>query len=358
MESPASPASSDGSPAKRRKTLSSRGILQQLQQDPAHGINTPFAKTLYFGLSERALTFNSISEQTRKSYLKAFTTFQSHVDVNSLTLDNLDATVADYGQQSYEDDPRPASRTALTHLMSYLLITQPAMRSHFSQTQRVLKTWRKTTPSASATPLSRKVMLAFTNFFHEQNDTSAALCMLLSWGGLLRVSEALALRRHHISLPSDPRPHDERPSDIGVALDATKTGPDQYVFISDKVIVKLIIRFIEGMENDALVIPLTYHEFSKKMREASLHFDLIRYSITSHSNRIGGALHLFLTDVSAEDIKIRGRWKCQTSLEHYLRNGRHWMATMRLTDNASDLITRAAVTAQDLADDFCPSDVE
>ena len=94
------------------------------------------------------------------------------------------------------------------------------------------------------------------------------------------------------------------------------------------------------------------------MKDAANHFDLSRYFITSHSNCLGGALHLFLSDVAAEDIKIRGRWKSQSSLEHYLRNGRHWMATMRLTDNYSHALTLAATAAQDLADDIVTSDVQ
>ena len=99
-------------------------------------------------------------------------------------------------------------------------------------------------------------MLAFTHFFYEKGSTNADLCTLLCWGGLLRVSEALALKRRHISLPSDTRPHDQRPNDIGIALDFTKTGIDQYVFISDKTVVKLITRLIRDMDSNATVIPL------------------------------------------------------------------------------------------------------
>ena len=41
-----------------------------------------------------------------------------------------------------------------------------------------------------------------------------------------------------------------------------------------------------------------------------------------------------MKDVPALDIAIRGRWTSHKSLEHYLKNGRHWLSRIQVNPSS------------------------
>ena len=107
---------------------SSEIMLQHIRDEAPFGIHTDFAGAYYGEINSRFLTFHSIAEKTRKAYLRAFKQFQSVVDVNRLSLDNLDEAIATYGNDLYQDDPRPAARASIERLVCYTLIAHPEIK--------------------------------------------------------------------------------------------------------------------------------------------------------------------------------------------------------------------------------------
>ena len=321
-----------------------------MQQFPGFPPCTPFAHALYHGFDEHHLIFTSVNENSRKAYFKAFYHFQQQVDLNLLSLDNIDYHVAKYGQELHEEDPRKVSCSSLKYLRAFLLIAMPESHSRFYRTSRLLTTWEKEKPSVSATPVSREIMLAFVYFFLSNREKHAALCMLLCWGGLLRVSEAISLRRDALSLPGDPRPHTLRPNDVGISLDKTKTGNDQYVFIDDQIIVQRIVSLLQDTQLHENILPITNQQFNASLKRASRFFSMDSYPISSHSNRIGGALHLFMSNVPVADIAIKGRWRRPKSVELYLHNGRSWLSRITLTRETEALIRSYAEKTASLSE--------
>ena len=127
-------------------------------------------------------------------------------------------------------------------------------------------------------------------------------------GGLLRVSESHALQRRHVSLPSDLRAHSQRKNKVDIAIVSFQTGPDQYVFASDPALVNMIVRMTSPFDDDHPIIKENPFEFNSNLKRLSEFFGFYSHPISSHSNRISGALHLFLNDIPFVDIAIRGHW--------------------------------------------------
>ena len=270
--------------------------------------------------------------------------------MNELSTDTFDEALANYGNRLYEDDPRAAARISIQRIICYSLMVIPEMYGKFHRTKRIIKAWNIHTPTTSATPVSRDIMLAFTGKFLEERNTDCALYMAICWGGLLRISEAEKLRRKNLSLPTDLRAHSQRPADIGIAIDNAKTGPHQYAFVADDTLTRIIHRITDGLSADDHILSTTPKVFNKELKRLSKHFGFESYPISSHSNRIGGALHLFLQDLPAEDIAIRGRWAVQKSLKHYLNNGRKWLAQIEVMEDIRSKLDTYMKVATTFAD--------
>ena len=60
--------------------------------------------------------------------------------------------------------------------------------------------------------------------------------------------------------------------------------------------------------------------------------------LTTHSTRIGGALHDFSGQRSFKDIAISGGWESLKTLRRYLTNGRGWLMTMILSEDSKATI--------------------
>ena len=233
---------------------SSVNMLRNLRERAHFGIHNKFASDCYGGLDCRGLTFVSVTENTRKLYIRAFDKFQSCVNVNLLSLLTLDEAMADYGDKLHEDDPRPGVCQSVKRLASYMLIVQPDIKGHLHRTKRITSAWDSAVPPKSATPVSRDIMLAFIGKFLSENNYDSVLYMALCWGGLLRVSEARDLHRQHLSLPGDLRPHSQRPTDIGIAIARSKTGKDQYAFVSDATLVSIIQRLTIARSSESKLL--------------------------------------------------------------------------------------------------------
>lgn len=72
---------------------------------------------------------------------------------------------------------------------------------------------------------------------------------------------------------------------------------------------------------------MSYWDYLSTVKETAAYVQLSDW-ITTHSARIGGAIHDFFSAVSAETIESIGRWSNVYCLQHYLRNGRSWIMTM------------------------------
>ena len=134
-------------------------------------------------------------------------------------------------------------------------------------------------------------MLAFVGYFLSTHNLQSALYMTLCWDGLLRVNEPFALPCLHKTLLSHLQPHSLRPDDVGIAIMYSNKGPDQYTFVSDKVLTKFITALLSQVpENSPLFTAPQF--FNVNLISFSRFFCFYSHPISSHSNRIVGAIYL------------------------------------------------------------------
>lgn len=67
------------------------------------------------------------------------------------------------------------------------------------------------------------------------------------------------------------------------------------------------------------------------------------HRFTTHSSRIGEALHDYVNGKSAESNAITGRWKSLSSLRHYLTNERAWIMKLQFSTDIEANIRKNAL---------------
>ena len=133
----------------------------------------------------------------------------------------------------------------------------------------------------------------------------------------------LNLSVRDIALPGDPRlRHWRLPSLAGLRLFDTKTGPNQFVRISDRFVLQLLPSYVRArvpeIGRTGALFPLTYETLRKTIHRALQWFALNNQRFTVHSVRHGGAAHDLLRGQPIADILRRGRWSDPKSATTYL----------------------------------------
>lgn len=157
----------------------------------------------------------------------------------------------------------------------------------------------------------------------------------------MRASEVLSLRKQDVALPDDLRMQQFGSRIAGVNIECAKTGPTQFTPIRDQVAIALITTFLQrssvsNSDTDRL-FPVSYRVYNRCFKEAA-NFFALPPRFTTHSARIGGAVHDFCTGTSAETIASVGRWSSFSSLQHYLNNGRAWIIRIPISDTSQERI--------------------
>ena len=151
------------------------------------------------------------------------------------------------------------------------------------------------------------------------NKHGVAMALLLSFCGLLRVSEALRLRHMDVLLPLQHRGG----SFVVLLLGRTKQGGSH----SDKVVIDHpeVIKFIEKYTmkfpgpGPSAFCKTSYAQVRYWMRRLLPTLGFAADAFKSHSCRRGGASALSLQGVALKDVMLAGRWSSETSCRLYLR---------------------------------------
>ena len=100
---------------------------------------------------------------TLVKYNKAIHNYLQHRSESTLNVQDADANILQYINQSFEDDSRPGQRQEMANLISMLNLTHPQLQKHLPLSRRALKGWKAANPSKSSVPLTRTMMFAFAN---------------------------------------------------------------------------------------------------------------------------------------------------------------------------------------------------
>lgn len=301
----------------------------------------------YNFFSLRPLVAATLKAPTQKAYLVAFTRFAAAVDIYPRTNMEIDSLVANYIENCYTSNPAPGNRQEMSNLLSFLALAFPSIRTSLRTAHRSIKGWKLRVPPCPALPLTRDVMQAFVHDLVHRGEMAAGIALAVQWSCYLRASEVLGLSRDDIALPGDLRIRQFGMDIAAVAITDSKTGPLQFTTIRNSEIIILLRAYMAQEDSCSLVFNISYTKYFGLLKACATRFGL-QGNFSTHSARIGGAVHDYGLGVSAETIAATGRWASLQSLQYYLRNGRSWIMNMPLSDASSVNIRREAAAFQSL----------
>jgi len=292
------------------------------------------------------LVRDTLKPSTRTKYLSAFNRFAESTPEIPTDPYELDLLLRDYIHDQAMDNPSAGRKQDMLNLLSHLTLVAPELSRMLPRSRRALKGWSKLTPSKSALPLTRHVMLAIVHYLRCIREPVVAAALATAWGGYLRASEVLNLSWNDIALKGDTRTRHLSECIVGLNIKDAKTGPLQFTSVRDTAVQDILHRYSLGTQSTGKAFPITYSRYLGKLKEAA-HFFGLPGSLTPHSARIGGALHDYCNGMEAASIAIHGRWESLKSLRHYLSNGRAFIQAIQLTNEQQKIIYEYASATTD-----------
>jgi hypothetical protein len=152
---------------------------------------------------------------------------------------------------------------------------------------------------------------------------AVAVLLRLGFFGLLRPTEIRTLRRKDLALPSDICLGTA--GQLVIAITQPKTakhfGKTQFVVVDDPVSIAWAEVAFVNMEPDAFLFSGSVGDFDAMFWDLLVYLGISGMGFTLASLRAGGATYFYRAGFAIEWLRFRGRWKAQTTLEHYIQEG-------------------------------------
>ena len=197
-------------------------------------------------------------------------------------------------------------------------------RRRWTAAWQVVRGWSQLVPPKRAPPLPEEVAMALVTLFMAAGRPACSLASLLAFCGLLRIGEALNIRRRDIVLGDRL---------VVLLLPTTKTGAHQRVCLGNPEVVTFLRRallMIPGANED-IICAISYTTFRKWLTRALAVLGCSSFEFRSHSFRRGGATALFARGLPLSSIMIHGRWASETSCRLYVQAGEAALIAIRRT---------------------------
>ena len=220
-------------------------------------------------------------------------------------------------------------KVAICHARHCILAVQTAHRNLKGCLGRAwdcLKAWQLRQPSWSRVPipiLILRTMFAAALLQAQAEPTAQWYCFAvlirLGFAGLLRPIELMKLRAEDVRLPQS----DWEPRVVVLRLVEPKNksclGRYQFTTIDEPELVSWLGWLVAGLPPDAHIWPGSQALFTKHWKRIITLLGIGRLGLTPGSLRPGGATAHFLLHKSIAALRIAGRWRAESSLEHYIQ---------------------------------------
>lgn len=288
-----------------------------------------------------AFLASSLQPATQGRYEAALLNFAEELQSQGLVLgtvseEDLDARIAEKIVDLFEDDHGLSGLGAASTLVAACSKAFP--RHSYRTAWKALEVWRARRPPQQAPAAPLTMAYGAVGLLVLSGAPAAAAGVLLCFHGLLRASEALALRWGCFLRGA---------AQWTAVLGRTKRGLEQKVVFWEPLIVSWLdgYRKIRGdVQPTDKVVPVAYHTLQKRLQQAAAAMGFAAVHWTTHSLRRGGATAMLQTGTPLSDIMLTGRWLSERSAREYLR--RRDVALLRLRhDIDEDAWRRAAALA-------------
>ena len=254
---------------------------------------------------------------------------QTGVDFNGLlchamqNLDEINAILTKYGRELYSAG-RPYGHFAET--INSVASRRPAIRRHLQQSWDLAYAWVKQEPPAHHTAMPFQVLLACLATALMWGWVRFSGILALTWGGVMRIGEALKARRRDLLLPSDFA--SSYPIAL-LAIDEAKTrfsaARHQTAKLDIPDLVKVVSIAFRELPLESFLWPfsgstlrLRFRAVMKALRLPVQATSIVR-PLDLGSLRSGGATWILSVTEDGELVRRRGRWLTQRIMEIYLQ---------------------------------------
>ena len=189
-------------------------------------------------------------------------------------------------------------------------------------------------------PHTKDLMKAFVVNVIRQGELQCAMAIAIAWAGYLRGNKVLNVKWKDIFPAGDPRLTGLSNSVAGINIRDPKTGTNQFASIIDRAVIAMLHDFSQQTTTDPekRLVDLSYKKYLQLMKTVPVDLGLGDKPLTTHSTRIGGALHDHTAQQNVKDIANTGRWESIKTLRRYLTNGRGWLMTKDMSKRSKNII--------------------
>jgi hypothetical protein len=237
------------------------------------------------------------------------------------TLAGLDEAVAGYLVDLFAASPTRGGRQRGVCLHAATRVYGGVPKGGLPRALRVLNGWDSAIPGVSPPPISRGVAKLLAREARGLFGPRMGAAILVIFGGLLRISEALDLVPADVGRPGEGR-YEGAAGTRGVRIVSAKTGTEQLAVIDGDVEVAALDFLVDNPSPDGTLLGVSYPTFLKRFHRVVEEAGLGAVGYRPHGLRHGGACFLAARGLSVADIKQRGRWVSDRSLRVYLQRGR------------------------------------
>ena len=213
-------------------------------------------------------------------------------------------------------------------------------------TRRCMRGWLRLVPPQPAAPMPRDLALALAVTCALAGNVAAAIAMLASQDGWLRISEVASLT---VDAVVDMRnAADPVLRGVSVFLPRAKTGLRQAVRLESPEIAALLVAWRDACAQIGVARLFPQQSALRSALAHSLHllgaggplWETRGLHFVWHSFRHGGASRAFLAGREMSEIIVRGRWAVESSARHYVQAGRQMLLALALPPSIAALAAR------------------
>ena len=265
--------------------------------------------------------------ESRARYEKARKGFYGFLEKEHLQLprkrDDLDLILAEYIDWLWLTGE---GRGLASDTVGGLQDLDPKLKGHLALTWRLLKTWHVNEIPNRAPPLPETALFAMVGWSLFNRHYSFALSLLLSFYGLLRTGELLAVTTSHVLITGPSKP---AVLSLGLTKGGKRAGAAESVTLHVEELLRRLWRWKQLSKAGELLVSSPYR-WRSMFSECLTALKLDSFGFRPYSLRRGGSTFWFQKRQSLDKLLIMGRWQAARTARIYLNEGLAMIAELSL----------------------------
>ena len=244
----------------------------------------------------------------------------SFEQIGQLSIIGVNELLTAYVEHAFESDETYGK--VVDGMMS-ILIAFWWFRGLLGPVWRLMHAWRLRLPVEVRRPLPPVMLKALIMIGLAFNQARFVVLVWLAYNALLRPGEVVALLRSDLIFDVDIDTAGSLPASVIVVIQKPKTrkrGPrKQHVLVNDPWLIAWLRLLFFDLPPCARLWLGTQATFARRMQRMLQMLFVPPHLFTPSSLRSGGASYEYLRGTPIPNIKFRGRWSAERSLEHYIQ---------------------------------------